>query len=62
MSDPCKQEIRIADLEAQTASQNTSIGHLGDRLKELVSELKWHNRLILGAFITYVIMKILGGE
>ena len=62
--DPCKQEIRIADLESKSASQNASISHLGDRLSDLVGEIRWHNRLILGVLISivgYFLERILGG-
>ncbi len=64
MADPCKQEKRIAQLEANDATQSTSIIYLGDQIKGLVSEMRWQNRLVItlmvGALI-YFIKMVIGG-
>lgn len=47
MSHPCKQEIRIAQLEADTKVNNNSINNLINELKSLTGEVKWLIRLLV---------------
>ena len=42
----CKQEIRIAKLEADTRVNNNSINNLVTELKSLTGEVKWLIRLM----------------
>jgi len=64
MSEPCKQESRLSQLEANDATHSTSIIYLGDQIKGLVSEMRWQNRLVItlmiGALI-YFIKQVIGG-
>jgi len=64
MSEPCKQETRIAKLESTTESQATSIIYLGDQIKGLASEMRWQNRLVLTVLlsaIAYFLKQQIGG-
>ena len=45
--DPCKQELRIAQLESDTKVNCNSINILIDQLKELTQEVKWLIRLTI---------------
>jgi hypothetical protein len=47
MSHPCKQEVRIAKLQAETAVNNNSINNLVDAIKSLTGEVKWLIRLFV---------------
>lgn len=64
MPEPCIQEPRLASLESKTASQDTSIIYLGDQIKDLVSQMKWQNRMLivylLGA-VAFLFKIVLGG-
>ena len=51
---PCKQEIRIAKLEADTRVNNNSINNLIKELKSLTGEVKWLIRLLFGILISSV--------
>lgn len=46
MPHECKQEIRIAKLEADTRVNNNSINNLINELKSLTGEVKWLIRLM----------------
>ena len=50
----CKQEIRIAKLEADTRVNNNSINNLVTELKSLTGEVKWLIRLLVGILISSV--------
>ena len=47
MSHECKQERRIAKLEADTRVNNNSINNLVDAIKSLTGEVKWLIRLFV---------------
>ena len=51
MPHDCKQEIRIANLEANTAVNNNSINSLVDAIKSLTGEVKWLIRLFVGILL-----------
>jgi len=47
MSHDCKQEVRIAKLEADTRVNDNSINNLAKAIKSLTGEVKWLIRLVV---------------
>ena len=47
MSHECKQEVRIAKLEADTRVNDNSINNLAKAIKSLTGEVKWLIRLVV---------------
>ena len=47
MSHDCKQEVRIAKLEADTRVNYNSINNLAKAIKSLTGEVKWLIRLVV---------------
>ena len=47
MSHDCKQEVRIAKLEADTRVNDNSINNLAKAIKSLTGEVKWLIRLMV---------------
>ena len=61
---PCFQEKRIAELEADTKVNNNSIQSLIEQLKNLTGEVKWLIRLLVSLLIVavgYFLRKEFGG-
>jgi len=51
MSHECKQEVRIAKLEADTRVNDNSINNLARAIKSLTGEIKWLIRLFVAILL-----------